>query len=132
MEGTFARVMNAFEQKWEQFIEEKGFHGFMDEYYGRWLHTYIRHTNLLYSRLTMGTETKKSRSPRPNLTPASESYPSHQTTVSSAAPHSPPQTARHPYTTKATTEMTTGYRLCGRRRRTRALSTFSRMGIVSI
>lgn len=39
MEGTFAKIMNAFEVKWEQFIEEKGFSGFMDEYLGRWLHT---------------------------------------------------------------------------------------------
>lgn len=38
MEGTFAKIMNVFEQKWEQFIEEKGFSGFLDEYYGRWLH----------------------------------------------------------------------------------------------
>ena len=39
MESTFAKIMNVFEQKWEQFIEEKGFAGFLDEYYGRWLHT---------------------------------------------------------------------------------------------
>lgn len=39
MESTFAKIMNAFEVKWEQFIEEKGFSGFMDEYLGRWLHT---------------------------------------------------------------------------------------------
>lgn len=38
MESTFAKIMNAFEVKWEQFIEEKGFDGFMDEYLGRWLH----------------------------------------------------------------------------------------------
>lgn len=38
MESTFAKIMNAFEVKWEQFIEEKGFEGFMDEYLGRWLH----------------------------------------------------------------------------------------------
>merc|ERR1712093_23195 len=31
--------MNVFEQKWDQFIDEKGFSGFLDEYYGRWLHT---------------------------------------------------------------------------------------------
>jgi biotin--protein ligase len=40
MEGTFARIMNSFESKWEQFIEEKGFQGLMDEYHGRWLHSY--------------------------------------------------------------------------------------------
>lgn len=39
MEGVFAKIMNSFEMKWEQFIEEKGFHGFLDEYYGRWLHS---------------------------------------------------------------------------------------------
>lgn len=39
MEGTFARIMNAFEVKWDQFIEEGGFDGFMDEYMGRWLHS---------------------------------------------------------------------------------------------
>ena len=39
MESTFAKIMNAFEVKWEQFTEEKGFSGFMDEYLGRWLHT---------------------------------------------------------------------------------------------
>ncbi|KAL7419575.1 biotin holocarboxylase synthetase [Cryptotrichosporon argae] len=38
MEGTFARIMAAFETKWEQFVDDKGFEGFMDEYYGRWLH----------------------------------------------------------------------------------------------
>ena len=38
MESTFAKIMNSFEVKWEQFIEEKGFDGFMDEYLGRWLH----------------------------------------------------------------------------------------------
>ncbi|ODN76679.1 biotin-[acetyl-CoA-carboxylase] ligase [Cryptococcus amylolentus CBS 6039] len=38
MEGTFARIMSSFDAKWEQFIEEKGFKGFMDEYHGRWLH----------------------------------------------------------------------------------------------
>ncbi len=42
MEGTFARIMNAFELKWEQFKEEKGFDGFMVEYYGRWLHSSVR------------------------------------------------------------------------------------------
>ena len=41
MEGTFARIMHTFELKWEQFIEEKGFDGFMHEYYGRWLHTFV-------------------------------------------------------------------------------------------
>ena len=41
MEGTFAKIMNSFEQKWEQFIEEKGFSGFLDEYYGRWLHSCV-------------------------------------------------------------------------------------------
>jgi biotin--protein ligase len=39
MEGTFARIMDAFESKWEAFLEEGGFQGFMDEYYGRWLHS---------------------------------------------------------------------------------------------
>ncbi|KIR32592.1 biotin-[acetyl-CoA-carboxylase] ligase [Cryptococcus deuterogattii MMRL2647] len=39
MEGTFARIMSSFDAKWEQFIEEKGFKGFMDEYHGRWLHS---------------------------------------------------------------------------------------------
>ncbi|KAK8861576.1 biotin-[acetyl-CoA-carboxylase] ligase [Kwoniella newhampshirensis] len=39
MEGTFAKIMTAFDSKWEQFIEEKGFKGFMDEYHGRWLHS---------------------------------------------------------------------------------------------
>ncbi|WWC87886.1 biotin-[acetyl-CoA-carboxylase] ligase [Kwoniella dendrophila CBS 6074] len=39
MEGTFAKIMNSFDSKWEQFIEEKGFKGFMDEYHGRWLHS---------------------------------------------------------------------------------------------
>nr|ODO02444.1 biotin-[acetyl-CoA-carboxylase] ligase [Cryptococcus depauperatus CBS 7855] len=38
MEGTFARIMSSFNAKWEQFIEEEGFEGFMDEYHGRWLH----------------------------------------------------------------------------------------------
>ncbi|WVQ79125.1 biotin-[acetyl-CoA-carboxylase] ligase [Cryptococcus sp. DSM 104549] len=38
MEGTFARIMSSFDGKWQQFIEEKGFKGFMDEYHGRWLH----------------------------------------------------------------------------------------------
>lgn len=33
--------MSSFDAKWEQFIEEKGFKGFMDEYHGRWLHSYV-------------------------------------------------------------------------------------------
>lgn len=41
MEGTFARIMSSFDAKWEQFIEEKGFKGFMDEYHGRWLHSCV-------------------------------------------------------------------------------------------
>lgn len=41
MEGTFARIMSSFDAKWEQFIEEKGFKGFMDEYHGRWLHSSV-------------------------------------------------------------------------------------------
>jgi biotin--protein ligase len=57
MEGTFAKIMCAFESKWEQFIEEGGFKGFMDEYQSRWLHrsislpSYITPTltDLLYS-----------------------------------------------------------------------------------
>lgn len=39
MEGTFARIMHAFETKWEQFLEDKGFESFMSEYHGRWLHS---------------------------------------------------------------------------------------------
>jgi len=39
MEATFAKIMNAFESKWDQFVDEKGFQGFMDEYHGRWLHS---------------------------------------------------------------------------------------------
>jgi len=39
MESTFAKIMTSFEQKWDQFVEDKGFSGFLDEYYGRWLHT---------------------------------------------------------------------------------------------
>jgi biotin--protein ligase len=41
MEDTFAKIMDSFESKWEQFIEEKGFSGFMDEYHGRWLHSCV-------------------------------------------------------------------------------------------
>ena len=41
MESTFARIMHSFAQKWEQFIDEKGFKGFLEEYYGRWLHTSV-------------------------------------------------------------------------------------------
>jgi biotin--protein ligase len=48
MASTFAKIMNAFEVKWEQFIEEKGFSGFMDEYLGRWLHTYVHEFRELY------------------------------------------------------------------------------------
>jgi biotin--protein ligase len=47
MESTFAKIMNAFEIKWEQFVEDKGFSGFMDEYLGRWLHTYVTHIFLM-------------------------------------------------------------------------------------
>ncbi|WWC68621.1 biotin-[acetyl-CoA-carboxylase] ligase [Kwoniella pini CBS 10737] len=39
MEGTFAKIMSSFDSKWEQFIDEKGFKGFMNEYHGRWLHS---------------------------------------------------------------------------------------------
>lgn len=39
MEGTFARIMHAFEVKWEQFLDNKGFEPFMQEYHARWLHS---------------------------------------------------------------------------------------------
>jgi biotin--protein ligase len=39
MEGTLARIMTAFEAKWETFLEAKGFEPFMDEYHARWLHS---------------------------------------------------------------------------------------------
>ncbi|EIW66559.1 biotin-[acetyl-CoA-carboxylase] ligase [Tremella mesenterica] len=39
MEEIFAKIMHSFALKWEQFVDEQGFKGFLDEYYGRWLHT---------------------------------------------------------------------------------------------
>jgi biotin--protein ligase len=39
MENTFARIMAAFEEKWELFLEAKGFEPFMAEYHSRWLHS---------------------------------------------------------------------------------------------
>ena len=39
MEGSLARILVAFEEIWDKFVEEKGFAGFIDEYTGRWLHT---------------------------------------------------------------------------------------------
>jgi biotin--protein ligase len=48
MEGTFAKIMNAFEIKWEQFVEDKGFDGFMDEYLGRWLHSSVPLHSLVF------------------------------------------------------------------------------------
>lgn len=39
MERSFARIMQAFEQKWEQFLNDEGFTSFMDEYKSRWLHS---------------------------------------------------------------------------------------------
>lgn len=38
MERVFARIMQSFEQKWEQFLNDGGFDSFMDEYKSRWLH----------------------------------------------------------------------------------------------
>ncbi|BEI87350.1 uncharacterized protein CcaverHIS019_0100680 [Cutaneotrichosporon cavernicola] len=39
MEGTLARIMNAFEAKWVQFVEAGSFQPFMAEYHARWLHS---------------------------------------------------------------------------------------------
>jgi biotin--protein ligase len=39
MEGTLARIMNAFEAKWAQFVEAGSFEPFMAEYHARWLHS---------------------------------------------------------------------------------------------
>lgn len=39
MEGSLARILVAFEEIWDQFVHEKSFAGFIDEYTGRWLHT---------------------------------------------------------------------------------------------
>ncbi|GMK55012.1 hypothetical protein CspeluHIS016_0200680 [Cutaneotrichosporon spelunceum] len=39
MEGTLARIMNAFEAKWAQFVEAGSFEPFVAEYHARWLHS---------------------------------------------------------------------------------------------
>lgn len=39
MEGTLARILNAFEAKWAQFVEAGSFEPFMAEYHARWLHS---------------------------------------------------------------------------------------------
>ena len=59
MEGSFARIMHIFELKWEQFVEEKGFDGFLDEYYGRWLHTSVQNCSVLFKRLMSGVSNQE-------------------------------------------------------------------------
>lgn len=39
MEGSFARIMHAFELKWAQFLNAGSFAPFLDEYHSRWLHS---------------------------------------------------------------------------------------------
>jgi biotin--protein ligase len=41
MEGSLAKMLVAFEQLWDRFLEAKGFEPFLDEYLGRWLHKYV-------------------------------------------------------------------------------------------
>lgn len=54
METTFARIMASFEAKWDQFIDEKGFQGFMDEYHGRWLHSCVHPLSQVFKISLMG------------------------------------------------------------------------------
>lgn len=41
MEGSLARVLVSFEGFWNTFVQDRGFDGLLDEYLGRWLHTYV-------------------------------------------------------------------------------------------
>lgn len=119
MEDTFAKIMNSFESKWEQFIEDKGFSGFMDEYHGRWLHSCVStHLNPQHCRSRYGrmltircvSGDKKSPSLRPNHTPASASRASRQTTGSSAASRCRP---RQPDLVRASRRYMTAATLAG-------------------
>jgi len=39
MESSLAKILVAFEEIWQRFVQERSFEGFLDEYTGRWLHT---------------------------------------------------------------------------------------------
>lgn len=41
MESSLAGILIAFDEIWHQFVEGKSFEAFLDEYTGRWLHTYV-------------------------------------------------------------------------------------------
>lgn len=112
--------MSSFDAKWEQFIEEKGFKGFMDEYHGRWLHSYVFFSSspffypvfynviltFFFSAVTYLAD-KTFFSPPPNPTLSSVSSVSPQTTVFSAVSPSPtnlkPLPVSHPCTTGTST-----------------------------
>lgn len=41
MEWSLARILVSFEGFWNTFVRDRGFEGLLDEYLGRWLHTYV-------------------------------------------------------------------------------------------
>lgn len=41
MEASLASILVSFEGFWNTFLQDQGFDGLIDEYLGRWLHTYV-------------------------------------------------------------------------------------------
>lgn len=41
MEKSLAKILVSFEGFWNTFLEDQGFENLLDEYLGRWLHTYV-------------------------------------------------------------------------------------------
>lgn len=41
MEASLARILVSFEGFWTTFLQDQGFKGLLDEYLGRWLHSYV-------------------------------------------------------------------------------------------
>lgn len=42
MEASLARILVSFEGFWATFLRDQGFKGLLDEYLGRWLHSYVK------------------------------------------------------------------------------------------
>lgn len=60
MEESLAAILVSFEGFWNTFLHDQGFEGLLDEYLGRWLHTYVPHSIRIPS---MGTNMSDSDQP---------------------------------------------------------------------